>query len=59
VEPRDAYLLLDRQLLVAARCALGDGLSRAEVGQALEALSVAIQTRDCAEDMSPLSVPME
>lgn len=56
----DAFLLLHRPIEVAARCALGDGLSREEVYEVLVSVAEAIlHPGDVAEDMSPISVPME
>lgn len=58
-ETSDGYLLLNRGIEVASRCALGDGLTREEVAQALIALAEAIADPSIvAEDMSPISVPM-
>jgi len=54
-----AFLLLHRGLEVAARCALGDGLTRHDVSEVLRSLAYAIETQDVAEDMSAISVPME
>jgi hypothetical protein len=55
-----AYLLLNRQVDVAARCALGDGLPARDVAAVLRTLADAIETPwTVAEDMSPISVPME
>lgn len=55
-----AYLLLNRAADVAARCALGDGLSREEVAEVLRSLANAIEDPGTvAEDMSAISVPME
>lgn len=53
----DAYMLLNRGIDVAARCALGDGLTREEVAQALNTLAAAIaDPSSVAEDMSPITV---
>jgi hypothetical protein len=49
-----AYELLNTAVDTAARLALGDGLSREEVGAVLDSLAYAIRTQDVAEDMSPL-----
>lgn len=55
-----AYLLLNRAIDVAARCALGDGLAREDVAEVLISLASAIaDPSSVAEDMSPISVPME
>ena len=55
-----AFLLLNRQIEVAARCALGDGLTRHDVSEVLAALSEAIvNPASVAEDMSAISIPME
>jgi hypothetical protein len=39
---------------VAARLALGEGVSRETVAMSLRNLADAIETQDCAEDMSPI-----
>jgi hypothetical protein len=60
MDPSIAFLLLNRQVEVAARCALGDGLSPEEVYDSLRQIADAIrQPGDVAEDMSAISVPME
>jgi hypothetical protein len=41
---------------LAARLALGNGLSRADVAISLESLAAAIRTQDCAEDMSAIDI---
>lgn len=46
--------ILIRMIGLASRCALGDGLSRAEVAQMLRDEAYAIETQDVAEDMSPI-----
>jgi hypothetical protein len=50
----EAYLILTRSVGLAARCALGDGLSREEVFRVLTGEAQAILNQDCAEDMSPI-----
>jgi len=55
----EAFLLFNRAAEVAARCALGDGLTRQSVAIALRDLADAIETQDCAEDMSKIVIPME
>jgi hypothetical protein len=55
-----AFMLLNRQIEVAARCALGDGLTPDEVFDALLQLADAIKNpATVAEDMRPISIPME
>jgi hypothetical protein len=39
---------------VIARTALGEGVSREFVAHSLRTLADAIETQDCAEDMSPI-----
>ena len=58
VTANEAFLMLQRYTELAARTALGDGLDRDEVAQALETLANAIRTEDCAEDMSPILIHM-
>jgi hypothetical protein len=41
---------------LAARLALGNGLSRGDVAMSLESLAAAIRTEDCAEDMSAITI---
>jgi hypothetical protein len=54
-----ACLMLLRQIEVAARCALGDGIPAATVAIALREMADAIDgTSDVAEDMSPIVIPM-
>jgi hypothetical protein len=50
----ETYAILNRMLGLASRCALGDGLTRAEVAQALRDEAYAIETQDVAEDTSPI-----
>jgi len=60
METSIAYLLLCRQTDVAARCALGDGLTNKEVAEVLRSLANAIEDpSSVAENMSAISVPME
>jgi hypothetical protein len=55
-----AFLLLNRQIDVAARCALGDGIDAHDIAETLRSLADAIEDPgSVAEDMSPISVPME
>ena len=58
VTASEAHLLLDRVTGLAARTALGDGLSRNVVAQTLRELADAIEFQQCAEDMSPIVYPM-
>lgn len=55
----EAMLILQRAATVAARCAIGDGLDRTSVALVLHDLANAIETQDCAEDMSKIVIPME
>lgn len=50
-----AYIIFNYNTTLAARSALGDGMTREEVASQLESLAAAIRTQDCAENMSPIS----
>jgi hypothetical protein len=49
-----AMNLFEYNVTLAARIALGHGIDREGVGAALRSLAYAIETRDVAEDMSPV-----
>jgi hypothetical protein len=55
----EAILMLQRSSELAARIALGDGITRQMVAIILHDLAAAIETQDCAEDMSPIQFPMD
>ena len=58
VTSSEAHLLLSRALVLASRCALGDGLSREEISRSLEDMAYAIRTQNVPEDTSPLVIHM-
>lgn len=60
METGTAFVLLERQVTVAARCALGDGLMKEEIASTLRQIADAIDNpASVAEDMSAIWVPME
>jgi len=58
VTEHEAVLILQRLLALASRTAVGDGLPRAAVAEILRSEADAIETQDCAEDMSPILIHM-
>jgi hypothetical protein len=53
----DVHLAMDifnYNSTVAAKMALGEGIDRETVAACLRSLADAIETQDCAEDMSPI-----
>lgn len=59
VTEHEAILMLQRFVTMAARTALGDGLTPDVVAQTLHAEADAIDgTADVAEDKSPIRIPM-
>lgn len=59
VTEHEAVLMLQRFVTMAARTALGDGLTEQDVASILRSEADAIDgTADVAEDKSPIRIPM-
>jgi hypothetical protein len=54
-----AVMVMDRMITLAIRCALSDGVDPETIAMSLQNAAHAIEVPgDVAEDMSPISVPM-